>query len=86
MISKILDNQKFAAGRSAHYHAVARLRILQGYLGAAIFYQHQAATWHQRAIELRNEYDRQSLFDRIPERSISNFRSRPTEFVRMMAR
>lgn len=51
----LLRRQRQAADRSAHCHFLARLRIMQGYFGAAKFYQHEAARWHVRACELRLE-------------------------------
>lgn len=51
----LLHRQKQAADRSHHYWFLARLRIMQGYFGAAKFYQHQAARWHERACELRED-------------------------------
>lgn len=51
----MLKDQKRAADRSAHYHFLARTRIMQGYFGAAKFYQHEAARWHERACELREK-------------------------------
>lgn len=51
----LLRRQRQAADRSAHCHFLARLRIMQGYFGAAKFYQCEAARWHVRACELRLE-------------------------------
>lgn len=58
----MLKRQKYAADRSHHYHFLARLRVQQGYCGAAIFYQGQAARWHQRACEYREQWLRLAYF------------------------
>lgn len=51
----LLKQQKRAADRSAACSVLARLRTFQGYLGAAKFYQYEAARWHVRACELREQ-------------------------------
>ncbi len=51
----LLTLQKRAADRSALCHFIAVQRIAEGYLGAALFYQHEAARMHQRACELREQ-------------------------------
>ena len=51
----LLTLQKRAADRSALCHLIACQRIAEGYLGAALFYQHEAARMHQRACELREQ-------------------------------
>lgn len=66
--SNTLERQKHAASEANRYWFLARYRILEGYFGAAKFYQWQSARWHQKSVELRAQYDREKLFNSIPDR------------------
>lgn len=73
----LLTQQKRAADRSAHCHWLSRLRIAQGYLGAALFYQHEAARHHVKACELRDQMQADKLakaaaYWRMKERLATN--------------